>query len=170
MPRQLNEKQIAFAEAYLTNGGNGAEAYRTVYGSHIDPQIAAASANRLKKNPQIAEMLSRASAVAHEAVDRAIDRYGLDANVLADRMARLVGTELRQVCTWDSKEIRVKATHEIDDDAHQAITEVRRERDGTITVKLADKLAAMNSLARLKGWIKGGEVESNQLVVLKVER
>ena len=36
--------------------------------------------------------------------------------------------------------------------------------------KLADRLAAMNSLARLKGWIADKPVDNRQLVMLKIER
>jgi phage terminase small subunit len=52
---RLTAKQEAFAQEYVSNGGNGSAAYRHAYNSTTDnAQAVSVEAQRLKKNPLVA--------------------------------------------------------------------------------------------------------------------
>lgn len=179
---RLTASQQAFLDAFLQNGGNASRAYRSAYPSCKSNNKASAGGARLKKHPLIQKALAEANSVTLAVVDNVLERYAISQDRLADAMARLAFTELRQVVDVqsemvqrDGKSVRVQQVvlrdfKEIDDNAHQAITEVKRSASGEVSVKLADKRAAIMDLARLKGWIVDKPIDSRQLVMLKIER
>lgn len=57
---KLTPKQRAFVEAYLKNGENGAEAYRTAYNSKASPLDCAREAERVLKSSRIAPIVADA--------------------------------------------------------------------------------------------------------------
>ena len=71
--RRLTGKQRMFVDTYLSNGQNGADAYRTVYGTKASPQRAAEEASKLLRNPKIAPMLAKAHAQANAAVSHKLE-------------------------------------------------------------------------------------------------
>lgn len=195
LERPLTAKQARFVEEYLSNGGNASAAYRTAFNAKGTAQSVAGQAVTLKKHPKVARALAEAEHLALAAVNKALTRYAIDQDALAEKMARLAFTDLRQVVTLysthdpklgpdgkpviggDGKPVTVRHQHlevldfdKIDIDAHQALTEIKRAAGGEITVKLADKRQAMMDLARIKGWIADKPVEMQQLVALKIER
>ena len=180
MPRhQLTAKQQAFLQELLTNGGNAAAAYRVAFPDNSTASSVSAAASRLRRHPLIVQALTAAKAASQRAVDVAVERYAITADRVADALARLAFTDIRQVVdvvttTADDgtrrQEIKVRDFATIDADAHQAIVEVKRSASGEITVKLADKRQAAMDLARLKGWVAEKPQEQRQLVMLKIER
>ena len=174
----LNPQQHAFLEAMLSNGGDATAAYRTVYGEGKTERSTWNAAHRLRKNPLIAARLREAAQHAARAVDVAVERYGITADHIADAIARLAFTDLRQVATWKTEtvdgkrvaSVQVIDSERIDPDAHQAISEVKIDDKGRITVKLYNKGEALMNLARLKGWVADKPVDAQQLVMLKIER
>jgi hypothetical protein len=180
MPRrQLTAKQQIFLHELLANGGNAACAYRVAFPDNSTASSVSAAASRLRRHPLIVEALATAEAASAQAVAVAVDRYRITAERVADAMARLAFTDMRQVVDVITttghdgrprQEIKVKDFSQIDADAHQAIVEVKRSASGEITVKLADKRQAAMDLARLKGWVAERPAEARQLVMLKVER
>lgn len=55
MPRKLTEKQEAFVRAYITNGGQGIEAYKSAYDTaRMSDDSIRKEANRLLNHPLIA--------------------------------------------------------------------------------------------------------------------
>jgi len=171
--KQLNPQQAQFAKL-LASGLAKAEAYRQVYPGNYSAQSCATKANRLAKHPLICGVERRRAAAVVRAVDNAIERYGVTADRVADAMARLAFTDLRQIVdvrTVNGKQqITVRDWAIVDDNAHAAISEVRRAPNGEVTVRLYNKLEALNSLARLKGWIADRPVDQRQLIALKIER
>jgi hypothetical protein len=121
---------------------------------------------------------SVSAARVRDAVAVAVDRYGITAERVAEAMARLAFTELRQIVDVHSvvvggqhrRVVDVKDFSDIDGDAHQAIAEVRKTAGGELTVKLFNKREALMDLARLKGWIADKPVDQRSLVMLKIER
>lgn len=177
MPRHLIASHQAFVVAYLENGGNAAAAYRIAYPKSGEASVKG-NASRLTRHPLIAEAIGRARASTVTAVEHAVERYAITQERLADLMARLCFTELRQVADVSTEVVdgkvrqvvKVKDFSDIDADAHMALVEVRRSAGGEVSVKLPDKRAAAMDLARLKGWIADKPVDSRQLVMLKIER
>jgi len=154
--------------------------------AQIDPnQTRSASAAyqlsvKIKRHPIVQNVLEQARIRAEEAVRDAINRYGITADRIADEMARLAFTQVRQVvdivtevdpATKVKRQVvKVRDFADVDTDAHRAIVGVETKTDGSIVVKLGDKRQALMDLARLKGMIADKPAESTQLVMLKIER
>lgn len=176
--RVLTQKQQAFVEFFLSNGGNASDAYRRAYPTAGSGGVVSGPAHKLRNHPLVIEAIAKASAASVAAVDHAVERYAITQERLADLMARLCFTELRQVADVSTEVVdgkvrqvvKVKDFSDIDADAHMALVEVRRSAGGEVSVKLPDKRAAAMDLARLKGWIADKPVDSRQLVMLKIER
>jgi phage terminase small subunit len=113
-------------------------------------------------------------------VEAVLDRYAITADRLAEEMARLAFTELRQVVDVRTEtdpasgkrrqRVTLRDFSAIDADAHRALVEVKQSASGEVSVKLADKRGAIMDLARLKGLIVDKPPEQKQLVMLKIER
>jgi hypothetical protein len=176
----LNPRQQAFLDTLLVNGGNASAAYRAVYGDKRNAAAVNTAASKLRHHPLIAPRLAEVATHNARAVAAAVDRYGITADHIADALARLAFTEVRQVAVWRTEPktedgparqmLKVIDSDQIDPDAHQAISEVRIDDKGRITVKLYNKSEALMNLARLKGWVADKPAEPNQLVMLKIER
>jgi hypothetical protein len=175
----LNDRQLKFVQELLLNGGNGGLAYRRAYPDCKSNTTAIAAAARLKAHPVVQRVLRAAEQRAREAVVKAVERYGITADAIADEMARLAFSELRQVCDWWSgrrkdgtviQHMRVRDSCEIDPDAHKALRRIKREQNGSLSVELYDKQAALMDLARLRGWVADRPSDQNQVVMLRIER
>lgn len=177
MSRKLNEKQAQFA-TLVANGANATDAYIQVYGLGASRSSAAVKANRLMRHPLIAATRARQTALALAAVDSAVERYGITADRVADAMARLAFTDINQVADWQTvgegskrrQTVIIRDAADIHPAAMAAISEIKHDTGGRVTVKLYNKREALMDLARLKGWIADKPVDQRNLVVLKVER
>lgn len=177
---RLNPRHEQFVAEMLRNGGNASGAYRAVYGANSSTaQAISAKAGKLRKHPGIAAALGGAHIVAADAVAKAVARYAITADRVADELARLAFTRIDQLATvamelsQDGKRrlsVTVRPFAESDPDALAAIVEVKRTAGGEVSIKLADKRAALMDIARLKGWIADKPVDNRNLVVFKVER
>ena len=179
MRRGLTAKQSGFVAEFLNNGGNATAAYRKAFNAKGATTVVSAMAYKLRHRPAIVAALAASEAASAAAVQSAVERYGVTAERVADEMARLAFTRLDQVCRVarvpgrDGKPVmalEVRPFDEIEGDALSALVKVRRSAGGEVTVELADKLAALNSLARLKGWIADKPAPPANLVMFKVER
>ena len=175
--KQLNAQQAEFARL-LAAGSTKMAAYRAAYPGNYNDRSCSAKAARLAKHPLIAPLEAGRAARVRDAVAVAVNRYGITAERVAEAMARLAFTELRQIVDVHSvvvggqhrRVVDVKDFSDIDGDAHQAIAEVRKTAGGELTVKLFNKREALMDLARLKGWIADKPVDQRSLVMLKIER
>lgn len=175
--RKLNDKQAAFAKL-VADGIGPTEAYVQVYGLGASRASAAVKANRLMRHPLIAATRARQTALALAAIDSAVERYGITADRVADAMARLAFTDINQVADWAMTgegakrhmQVTIREAQDIHPAAMAAISEIKHDPGGRVTVKLYNKREALMDLARLKGWIADKPVDQRNLVVLKVER
>jgi hypothetical protein len=166
----------------LRNGGNLSQAINLLF---PDPNRQSRRTNAIavivRKQPIVQKMIAEQAARALAAADEALDRYGATADRTAEEMARLAFAQMRDVVDLrtetdpnDPKKrrqvLRVRDFIEINDDAHRAIVKVTQRVDGTVTIELGDKLAALNSLARLKGWIADKPADNNQAISLIIQR
>ena len=119
----LTLRQQAFVVEFLANGGNATAAYLKAYPNTKSERTASAQGARLKRRPLVAQQLAAALAASERAVQIAVDRYQITAERLADTMARLAFTDMRQVVDVvtstgkDGKprqEIRMKDFNQID--------------------------------------------------------
>lgn len=170
-----------FGAEYLRNGGNASKALETL---HPDPtrskQRTYAVAQRMKASELVQRMISEAASRAIKSAERAVERYGLSADIAAEELARAAYTEMRQVCdvltikdpdTGEMRQVvKYKDFNDIDSDAHKAISEVIQNPDGSVRYKLVDKLAAQMHLARLRGWVQDKPEQPIAAVQLIIQR
>lgn len=178
--RKLNSQQQEFLRLQLENSETPTNAYRLAYNDNSAGKIVSTKAARLNHHPLIARALADASARALTAVASAIERYSITQERVADELARLAFTRMPQLADvvreagHDGKQrivVHVRPFAEVaDQEALAAIVEVKRTAGGEISIKLADKRAALMDLARFKGWIADKPVDQRQLVMLKIER
>lgn len=177
--KPASPEEMTFIQEVLSNGGALSEAYSIAF-----PDFKGSTAERTKlagalaRRKVVAQALGRIAAkqqrVLLDAVDRAAVKYGITAETAADQLARLCYTPLREfvdVRTVDGvQQLIVHDFDKVSADAHMALHKVRQTREG-ISVELADKIAAIRTLAQLKGWIKEDKAAGPQQVVLfKVEK
>jgi terminase small subunit-like protein len=175
---RLTPNQQEFLRLLVEQGETPTNAYRLAYNDKAQAKVISSKATRLRRHPVIAAALAEAHRAQAHAVDVAVERYSISADRVADAMARLAFTELRQIVDVHSvvvggqhrRVVDVKDFSDIDGDAHQAIAEVRKTAGGELTVKLFNKREALMDLARLKGWIADKPVDQRSLVMLKIER
>ena len=178
MPRKsLNANQVEFCRL-IASGLNGTDAYLAAYPGEMTRKAAAVKASRLMKRPEMKAARAEQASVVVAAVNRAVDRYGITADSVADAMARLAFTDLDQLCAWGTVTehgkrrswLQLRDSTAIERDALAAISEIRRSAGGELSVKLFNKREALMDLARLKGWIADKPIDQRSLVMLKIER
>ena len=174
--RKLTHKQQAFVRELLHNGGNATGAYRVAFNHTSD---ASAAASKLIRHPLVVQALAKGKTVQEKAIDAALVRYEITQERIADELARLALTRMPQLADIRTEvdqhgkrhqRVIVRDFADADQDALAAIVEVKRSAGGEISIKLADKRAALMDLARFKGWIADKPVDQRQLVMLKIER
>ena len=173
---------VAFGIEYLANGGNASAAVRKIWADDkLSPAQTAKVGMRLAQRPEIQRLTGEVERRASQALAHAAERFGASAERAAEELARMAFAQVRDVVDVVTvpdpvdknkrrQVLRTRDFADISDDVHRAIVEVTQRADGTITVKLADKQAAIMNLARLKGWIADKPAEPNQLVSLVIQR
>ncbi len=149
---KLTVKQRKFVETYLTNGRDAVTAYRSVYNVKKPARYHADEANRILKNPDIADIIKSANAMDAEILR---SRYQISAETVLGTLSRLMSYDIRDIAEWgEDGVLRVKPSEQIDGEALMAITEIgsTTSRSGTkVMVKLADRKAAAVELGRYLG-------------------
>jgi hypothetical protein len=156
MAKNLTARQAKFLETYLSNGRNGAAAYREAYNTSMPTTRCSQEAIKLLKNPKIAPRIAKADERAENAIERAMETYAVsrERNVAElARMAyaniadytRLVGSERVADLSQATRE-QLAAVQEI------TVDELANGRH-RVRVKLHDKKAALAELNHMNGWV-----------------
>lgn len=88
--RKLTAKQQGFLTAYLRNGRNRAEAYRTAYDAKTaSPATCSKEGAKLLTHPLIAPQVAQAEASAAAKVGRAADQYAVTQERITAELAKL---------------------------------------------------------------------------------
>jgi phage terminase small subunit len=169
--RPLTPKQEAFVREYLSNGRNGAAAYRVAYNEDAPPQRAAEEACKLLGHPKIAP---RIGAVA----ERVEQRTEVTVARVRQELARVAFSDPRKLYNADGS---LKPPSEWDDDTAASIAGVEVfeefERDGrtkkkvgeTRKVKRWDKNRALDSLAKHLDMYGDGDRDKSRPSITFVE-
>jgi hypothetical protein len=172
----------AFGVEYLRNGGNASLAVRTIWPDDKIPMSRASQiGTRLRQKPELARIVGEIERRASDALAHAAERFGATAERAGEELARLAFAQVRDVAEWGTEPdpsnpkqsrqfLRFRGSNEISDDVHRAIASITRRPDGTITITLGDKQAALMNLARLKGWIADKPADNNQAISLIIQR
>lgn len=153
---KLTAKQQRFVEEYLIDLNATQAAIRAGYSA----RTAAVIGEENLRKPDIKKKLNAAMAARSE-------RTNITADRVVSELAKIGFSDIRKVALWGTHGIKttdkegnetVEINHglkiidasEIDDNTAAAISEVK-EYKGAITIKMADKLGALNSIARHLG-------------------
>jgi hypothetical protein len=162
MTDDLTPKQTKFVEVYLSNGRNGAAAYRRAYNTTMSPQRCAEEARKLIANPKISPRIGLAERRAEQAIERAIERYAVSRERNVAELARIAYANLKHYTRLVESE-RVIDLSEATDDQLAALQEITvddylvgRGKDARqvrrTKIKLADKQRAIERLNKMFGW------------------
>jgi phage terminase small subunit len=155
--RPLTAKQEHFVREYLSNGRNGAAAYRAAYSTAATPQRCAVEASELLRNPKIADRVGLAVQKAERGTEVTVAR-------VRDELARVAFSDPRKLYNADGS---LKPPSEWDDDTAASIAGVevfeefqregqsRKKVGETRKVKRWDKNKALDSLAKCLGMYAG---------------
>ena len=136
----MNEKQRKFVDEYMKDFDATNAAIRAGYSA----ATSYTNSHKLLRHPAIAVAVERAVAARKQ-------RIGATADRVVEEYARIAFADIRRVFDWDEggKNLRVKTGLSADDAA--SIREVERAEDGSVKVKLYDKKASLDALARHLG-------------------
>lgn len=150
----LTEKQRRFLEAYLSNGRNAAEAYRTAYASSANPATATKEGRRLLSHPLIAPLVEAAEARAETVTRQALDRYAISRETVLRELARVGFSSPKQLMTWGKSGVQLRESADLTEDEAAAVAEVSETMsDGgrTMRVKMHAKVPALVQLGKHLG-------------------
>lgn len=145
MPRALTKRQRRFVEEYLRDLNGKQAAIRAGYKSTTAAKVASA----LLKNPQIA------AEVAAAQEQRAAKKRATADRVMTE-LGRMAFANIRDYVAWDADGVKLRDAALLHDDETAAIADIEPKGNGKLTrLKLYDKLAALNALAKHLGMIGG---------------
>ena len=135
----------------------------------------------LMRTPEMVRIKGNVEEMAGRALAHAAERFGATADRAAEELTRIAFAQVRDVADWSTtadpadkartrQVLTFRDSADISPDVHRAITEVTSRADGTVTIKLGDKQAALMNLARLRGWIADKPEQPNHLVSLVIQR
>lgn len=174
----LNDRQLLFC-VYYVKYWNATKAYRKVY--DCDYRTGMASGSRLLRNVKVREEINRLKAELANGVM-------LDARVVLQKYIDIAFADITDFVSFGTKEIEEPMINKLgfvvkDDDDNMVmvkypityvefvdsnevdgtiITEVKKGKDG-VSVKLADKMAALNMLAKYTDLLNENERKQLQL-------
>lgn len=165
--RKLTGKQALFVKTYLANGGDSTAAYRLAYKPGGNPRNHNVAARKTLQAPAVALILGRAKTKATELIsDELINRYAVDQAAIAAALARLSFSEIGDVCTLENEiyaddkgmpkakqVLRVKNFSAMDASQRFAISKIKQDKDGQVSIELHDKRQSLVDLARVMGLI-----------------
>ena len=152
----LTARQARFVAEYLIDLNATQAAIRAGYSERTAEQ----QGPRLLGNVGVAVAIQAAQAKRAQRTEITQDR------VLTE-LARVGFADLRKAVTWGGESVTLKDSGEIDDDTAMAVAEVSQGPNG-IKIKLHDKLAALDKIARHLGMFKDGSDMPQDAVSLVV--
>lgn len=146
----LTGKQRAFVEHWLANGFNGR---RAAVAAGYAPGSADVEASRQLANAKVAS-----------AIEMALGELGIARIWILRELAAIARGVATDVAEWSEAGVKVKPSSELTRDEAalvESIEEEATEFGPRVKVKLRDKLAALNALARALGLHRGDGIAIN---------
>ncbi len=135
--------QKRFVEEYMVDRNGTRAAVRAGYSANS----ARTQASQLLKRPAIMAALGQAMALQAKEEE-------ISSDPVVRELARVAFADIRDVVEWDDQGMVVKSSDRLAPEAGRAVAEIskRPTREGMVVkVKMHDKLAALNALARHLG-------------------
>lgn len=149
----LTEKQQAFVAVFLATG-NASEAYRQAYTVNKMSAIAIRTeAYRTLNDPFVARMLENTRKASIKAVS---DKHKVTLERLTAELMPIATADAGKFFEWDEDSVKLVPSARLSRRLRGVVSEVSQTTTatgGTIRVKLHDKLAAIQQLAKLHGLV-----------------
>jgi phage terminase small subunit len=143
--RAFTERQLAFIREYLVDLNAADAARRAGYDSEGANKIAYA----LRQQPKIAERIAAAQA-------RRREKKRVTADRVLEELGRMAFSNMSDYVEWGPDGIKLRDHALLDEDQTAAVADVEPKGNGKVArLKLYDKLAALNALARHLGMVGG---------------
>lgn len=142
----MNERQRLFAKEYLVDLNGKAAAIRAGYKATTADKVAC----YLLRRPEIAALVEEGKA-------RRAEQKRITADRVIEELGRMAFADIRNFIDWGPQGVKLRDKSVLDRDDAGAIADVEgKGTNGKIgRLKLYDKLAALNALARHLGMIGG---------------
>lgn len=149
---KLNKRQEAFCREFVKDF-NATQAYiRAGYKRKNAKQ----PASELLTNLDIQAEIKRLT-------DNAIKRNDISVDRILQEMKRLAFSDIRKAVKWDEQgNVGFVASDQLDDDAAASITSVKVDKQGSVTLRIAQKEKALEMLGRYAGLFDGEKEESEE--------
>jgi phage terminase small subunit len=172
-PALLTSKQRLFVDEYLVDLNATRAAIRAGY----SPRTARQTASENLSKPYIAAEIDRALA----------ERGGITRTRLIEKLAKIAFSDIGEVVTWGPEPAGIRApkngvaiermenrvtlldSDEIEDDVRGAVAEVTQCPNGALHVKMHDKVAALDKLARVLGMYRMVDVSHTRPAKVQFE-
>ena len=167
-PDGLNLKERAFWQAYCSNGHVISRAYITAYGDHIDARAAASRGCALLNEPVFRKLLARMKNTVIVRTSRALAKYYLDQEKLAEEMSRIAFANVLDYVTFNARGEPIFDHTKIDRDTAAGLVslEIDERSIGTgdrqkivrrVKFRIGDKKGALETLMRMQGMFPEAE-------------
>ena len=166
-PRPLTAKQEAFAQAYVILP-NASEAYRSAYSTEkMSQRVLWKEASLLLDNPIVTVRIA-------ELQGQLAERHEITQDMIAQEYQKLGFANISDVISWGEDSVTFKASADLSPEITAAVAEVSsiETKEGRhIKLKLHDKRGALDSLAKLLGFmVDRSEVKNLNLDVVATLR
>jgi DNA polymerase III alpha subunit len=152
-----DQEAQAFMKAWSENGQNATAAYCATRNPPIT-EVTSAVKGRVTvymKGPTISKLVAEAKKKAAKKIEGVLERYAISEARIAEELAYMAFTRTSDVIEWDKDGVRVRDSAELDPKVAAAIAEVSEYEDKNgnkmVRVKMADKKAALEALAKYRG-------------------
>jgi phage terminase small subunit len=145
VPTGLTERERRFVDEYIRTPNGRQAAIRAGYA----PGRAARSAHWLLAKPGVRQAVDEANAKRSE-------KKRITADRVLEELGRMAFSNMRDYVAWGPNGIELRDQALLDDDQTAAVAGIEHKGNGKVArLKLYDKLAALNALARHLGMIGG---------------
>ena len=152
----LTARQARFVAEYLIDLNATQAAIRAGYSKRTSEQ----QGFQLLKKTSVAEAIQAAQA------NRA-NRTQISQDRVLTELARIGFSDLRKAVSWVGDTVQLTDSSTLDDDTALALSEVSQGPNG-IKIKMHDKLAALDKLARHLGMFKGEGPDGDEAKTLNI--
>lgn len=160
MLSSLTDRQRRFVDAYLENRNGKQAAISAGYSA----ATAVHQASRLLRSVKVVAEMERRSALVQS-------RSGVTQDMVLAELAKLGFSDIRQVVRWcrnqsddgDINQVFLVDSDQLNDEAAAAIAEITQGKDGSLKVKLHDKLAALVKIGQHLGMFRPASTPADDL-------
>jgi phage terminase small subunit len=144
-PTGLTEREQRFVAEYVRAPNGKQAAIRVGYA----PGGAAGMAHKMLAKPEIAAAVDEANA-------KRAEKKRITADRVLEELGRMAFSNMRDYVAWGPNGMELRDQALLDDDQTAAVADIEHKGNGKVArLKLYDKLAALNALARHLGMIGG---------------